>query len=172
MRRLLASTKPFALIVALTLAFLLAPPIPALAATTTVTELTNAGVQMDGQQVVVEGEVIGDIIYADVGHKWLMLSDGNASISVLTKNADAQKIVYLGRYNQVGTRVEISGVFRVDDTTRDGLTDVTAQSIKILDEGYAVQSPVDWQKIQIGALLLVVGGIVIFIHWRLKERTR
>ncbi len=165
--------KTFALILAVSLALMLAMPTPARAiTTTTVTGLTNDGALMDGQHVIVEGEVIGDIIHADAEHKWLVLSDGNAGISVLVKNADVEKITHLGRYDQLGTRIEVSGIFQVDDEARDGLTDITADTIKIIDEGRMVASPIDWQKIQIGVLLLVIGGILAFIHWRLKERTR
>ena len=161
------------LAIALVLALALVPPTAAFAEpTTTIVGLTNAGQQINGQKVVVKGEAVGDILNAEDGYKWLMLQDGGASISVRVTNADAQKITHLGRYNQVGTTVEVSGVFALDCNQHDGLTDLHAETLKVLDPGHELESQLNIHEIEIGALLVVVGLCLIVLHWRLRERTR
>ena len=139
---------------------------------TTISELTGTSQNNDRQDVTVQGEVVGDILNAEAGKKWLILQDSGATISVLVDVEDAQKITHLGRYNQVGTQIEVTGDFRIDCDDHDGLTDIHATSIKVLDEGHDVTSPLDGTKLRVGALLIFIGAALVFLHWRLRERTR
>jgi hypothetical protein len=151
----------------------LATPVAASAEpNTTIVGLVNAGQQLDGQEVAIQGEAVGDILAAEKGFRWLMLQDGGATISVLVSEADAAKVTRLGRYGQVGTRLEVTGTFHVDCADHDGLTDVHASAVKIIDEGVDVASRLDARKLEIGALLIVVGLCLLALHWRLRERTR
>jgi hypothetical protein len=139
---------------------------------TTIVGLVNAGQQLDGQEVVIEGEVVGDIIAAENGHRWLMLQDGGASISVLISEDDLDKVVRLGRYGQIGTRLEVTGEFRTDCVEHQGLVDVHATKLVVLDEGTGLTERVDVRKLQVGGLLVVIGGCLLVLHWRLREKTR
>jgi hypothetical protein len=132
----------------------------------------DAGQRFDGQEVTIEGEVVGDILAADGGHKWLMLQNGGATISVLVDEDEVFKITHLGRYNQVGTRIEVSGVFYVDCPEHDGLTDVHATRVVVLDEGFEIESSFDVRQLEFGGVLVVVGLCLLLLHWRLRERTR
>jgi hypothetical protein len=163
-----------AVLTVLTAAFMvLAPPAVALAeANTTIIGLTNAGPQLDGQEVTVQGEAVGDILVAEKGFRWLMVQDGGASISVLMNERDASKVTRLGRYGQIGTHLEITGEFHVDCADHDGLTDVHATQVTIIDEGTMVESRFNARKLEIGALLVIVGLCLLVVHWRLRERTR
>jgi hypothetical protein len=139
---------------------------------TVISVLTNAGRQMDGQSVTIEGEAVGDIVNAEEGYKWLTLLDGGASISVYVTTSDAEKIGHLGRYNSKGTRVEVTGVFQVDCEQHDGLIDVHASKLTVIEEGHTTESVLNIQEIQIGLGLLLVGVCLIFVHRQLRERTR
>jgi hypothetical protein len=159
----------------LLLAVLLTLAVPSVAVAkpnTTIVGLTNAGQQLDGQEVTFQGEAVGDILVAEKGYRWLMLQDGGASISVLVDEDDAAKVTRLGRYGQVGTRLEVTGEFQVDCPEHDGLTDVHAARVTVIDEGSIVTSHFDVRKLEIGALLVVVGLCLLVLHWRLRERTR
>lgn len=152
---------------------MLSIPVSAFAASnTTIAGLTNAGQQLAGQNVTFKGEVVGDIVNASKDSKWLLLQEGTASISVLVSSADAERITHLGRYNQTGTLIEVRGRFETDCTAHDGLTDVHAETIRILDEGGVRESSFNLRELQIGALLVLIGGFLIILHWRLRERTR
>jgi hypothetical protein len=146
---------------------------PALAEpNTTIVGLTNAGQQLDGQDVTFQGEVVGDILNAEKGYKWLMLQDGGATISVLVAEHEVAKVTHLGRYGQVGTKLEISGEFQVDCSDHDGLTDVHANRVTVIDEGSKLESGFVARELQIGGLLVIVGLCLLVLHWRLRERTR
>ncbi|MCL1846732.1 MAG: hypothetical protein FWF91_02050 [Coriobacteriia bacterium] len=143
------------------------------APTTTIDVLLTITEQDDSQDVTVVGEAIGDIINArQSDYKWLLLNHEGASISVYVSAEDASRITHLGRYNQVGTLIEVSGEFRVECAEHEGLTDIHATSITILDEGHSVASPFSSRKLQIGAALILVGAALLVLHWRLRERTR
>jgi len=138
---------------------------------TTIAELSKA-TQNQPMQVTVKGEAIGDILNAQEGYKWFMLLDEGASISIFITEEDAQKITWLGRYNQVGTILEITGVFHVECDMHDGLTDIHATTVKVLAEGYRLEGSFDGYKITCGTLLIVLGAALMLLHWRLRERTR
>ena len=139
---------------------------------TTIFELSNTDQHDDRQMVTVRGEVVGDILNAEAGYKWLLLHDIDATISIFVSEEDALKVTHLGRYNQVGAQLEITGEFHVDCDEHDGLTDIHAISVKVLDEGHIVVSPFDDNKIKLGAVLIALGAGLVFLHWRLRERTR
>jgi hypothetical protein len=139
---------------------------------TTIVGLTNASQQIDGQEVTIQGEVVGDILSAERGYKWLMLQDGGATISVLVAEHEVAKVTHLGRYGQVGTRLEVTGELQTDCADHDGLTDVHATKVVVIDEGSEVEHHPDPRTFQIGALLIIVGGCLLVLHWRLRERTR
>ena len=148
-------------------------PANALAETnTTILELSNTTEHGYKQNVTITGEVVGDILNAEPGYKWLLLQDGGATISVLVSDSDAEKVTHLGRYGQVGTQLEVSGEFKVDCEEHDGLTDIHATSVTVLNEGYYVVSFFDSNKLKLGAVLILVGVGLVFLHWRLRERTR
>lgn len=139
---------------------------------TTIGELTSAGDSLDGLDVSVQGEAVGDIINAEPGYKWITLLDAGASMSVRVKDGDAAKIKYLGRHESQGTRVKVTGAFEVDCTAHDGLIDMHATSLTVLDEGYKIERAFDSNKILIGLGLLFLGVGIFVLHWRLRERTR
>jgi len=155
------------------LALLLLFPTTALAKPdTTILRLSNAGSLLDGQKVIFVGEAVGDKISADSGHTWLTLEDEGASISVYVTDEEAERVTHLGRYSERGTRLEITGVFEVDCPQHDGLTDVHATRVVVLDEGETLRSDFDYTELKIGGGLVVFGGCLLLLHWRLRERTR
>jgi hypothetical protein len=139
---------------------------------TTIAGLTNAGQQLNGQKVTIQGEAVGDILAAESGYKWLTLRDGGASISVLVDEDDAAKVTRLGRYGQTGTRLEVTGVFEADCPEHDGLTDVHATKVVIIDEGSESASRLNVTELQVGGLLIIIGLCLLVLHRRLRERTR
>jgi hypothetical protein len=139
---------------------------------TTILGLSNAGSQLDGQKVTFEGEVVGDKISADSGHTWLTVEDGGASISVYVTDEEAERVTHLGRYDQRGTRLEITGMFELDCPDHDGLTDVHATRVVVLDAGETRSSVFDLTELKIGGGLVVFGCCLLLLHWRLRERTR
>ena len=151
---------------------ILAPAVVYADGETTLHDLANATDQREQQNITVKGEVVGDILFASPGYKWLLLHDGNNTISVLVKDEDAEKIAHLGRYGQVGAQIEVVGRFKVDCDDHDGLTDIHATGIKVLEEGYDTPGSFDVIKLEIGLLLILIGISLHLLHKRLRERTR
>jgi hypothetical protein len=148
-------------------------PTPAFAEPTiTVTGLSNAGSLLDGQEVDFTGEAVGDIINGEGGKKWLTLVDADSSISVYVSAPDAQKVVNLGRYKQTGTTLEISGIFHLACSQHEGLTDVHATSVTVLDPGGSQEQSVSVLQLQLGGVLVVIGVLLLVLFHYLKERTR
>jgi hypothetical protein len=173
MRRGEAAVRGSLLVILTMLALFMVPPHVALAQpNTTIVGLTNAGQQLNGQEVTFQGEAVGDILNAQKGYKWLMLQDGGATISVLITEYDATKVKVLGRYGQVGTRLEVTGEFWVDCPDHDGLSDVHAKRVVVIEEGSVSEPAFVVRELEIGGLLVVVGLCLLALHWRLRERTR
>jgi hypothetical protein len=140
--------------------------------TSTITELVNAGASFDGQEVIFTGEAIGDIINAGEGYRWLTLEDDGASISVYVSAEDAASVSHLGRHNQLGTTLLVRGIFELDCEKHDGLVDVHASEVIVLDPGADIQSTFNLRELQVGGLLIVIAAGLFVVHWRLRERSR
>ena len=172
-KRTVPIVLPLLVAVVLVTALFVSAPISAFAEPDTTIRELNETTQRQPKQVTVKGEAVGDILNAQQqGYKWILLLDDESSISVFMTDEDAQKVTWLGRYDQKGTILEISGEFHVDCDDHDGLTDIHATSVKVLEEGHRVSRPFDGYKIGIGALLIVAGAALSVLHWRLRERTR
>ena len=147
---------------------------------TTITELENAGADMDGRRVDFVGEAVGDIINAGEGYVWVTLVDtdprqeasGYASISVYMASTDAVLISNLGRYHVVGTMVEVSGVFHLACSEHEGLSDVHASTVIVLEAGGPTKQNVNVGMVVWGLLFAVVAGLLLFLFYRLRERLR
>jgi hypothetical protein len=139
---------------------------------TTIPGLSNAGTQIDGQTVTFQGEAVGDIINADEGHKWLTLEDEGSTISVYVTDYQANRISHLGRYDQRGSFVEVTGTFHAACPIHDGLTDVHADRLTVLDAGEELESELDFNELKIGGVLLAIGLLLLVLQWRLRERLR
>lgn len=139
---------------------------------TSIAALSSAGTLMDGQKVDFTGEAVGDIVNGEKGYKWLTLYDGGSSVSVYVSDEDALKVSNLGRYGQKGTSLEISGVFNLACDIHEGLSDVHASRVKVLEAGESQPSQLNVRQLQIGLLLVGIGALLLLLHWRLRERTR
>jgi hypothetical protein len=139
---------------------------------TTIDGLANAGPQLDGQEVSFVGEVIGDIINAEKGHCWLTLVDNNSTISVFVSAKDAALVSHLGRYGQRGTTLLVQGVFEQDCAEHDGLTDVHASAVFVVDPGAYLTTDFNVRELQFGGLLILVALCLGMLYWYLRERSR
>ena len=171
--------KPGTLIISVILALLLwSSPAQAAAAvatgttTTTIASLSSAGTLLDGQRVDFVGEAVGDIIDGGRDHKWLTLYEAGASISVFVSDAASRQVTNLGRYGVRGTTLEIRGVYHLACEEHQGLSDVHAITVKVLDEGGSTPSAINVRQLQVGLLLAGIGLLLLLLHWRLRERKR
>jgi hypothetical protein len=140
--------------------------------TTSITMLTGAAQQSDNQQVVFRGEVVGDLISSADGRVWVTMIDSGSAISVLMKPEDAALIDATGRYEQTGTKLEVTGIFHLSCPTDDGLSDVHATSVTVVAPGEPRKSSVNMMLLVAGLLLVVIGGLLAFLYHIFHERMR
>jgi hypothetical protein len=80
-------------------------------------ELINNTRQYDGETVVFEGEVIGDVMVRGE-YAWININDGKSAIGIWLKKDLAEDILYTGNYKSKGDWVEVTGRgFRYSCTT-------------------------------------------------------
>ena len=168
-----------ALIAAMLIAF--ATAVPAFAATTTtgsttqkvtITDLVTERFKLTGQSVRFDGEVVGNMMNADRGHKWVLVADGGETISVYMKDADVEQLENFGGYGIVGDKVRIVGVFHVECMTHDSDIDVHATEVKLIEKGGPVEEPASPEPLVPALIVLGIGIVAGIVYWRLRERLR
>jgi hypothetical protein len=134
--------------------------------------LNSGGSTYDGTQVVVEGEAVGDIMNATADTCWVTLTDSGSSISVEMSRANAATIAHMGDYATTGSRLRVVGTFYLADPNNDGLTDVQASYVDVIDAGGPKANPVDSNMLVAGAVFVVVGLLLMLLFRFLHERSR
>ncbi len=118
-------------------------------------ELLERWQEYDGTEVVIRGEVVGDVMRRG-DHAWITVNDdhysraarleagelrgGNSGIGVWLPAGEADKIGVLGRYASKGDLVEIKGVFNSDCREHGGDFDIHAASLTVIERGRALDS--------------------------------
>lgn len=136
-----------------------------------VDELIKLGKEMDGKEVIIQGEVIGDIMPRQKGYLWFNLQDSTGVMGVWVQGVLAREIIVAGDYNYHGDLVEVSGVFARADRELGGETCLRAQSIDILKHGHKIEHALNPIKIKIAAVLAVLAGILLFLRLIIQRRT-
>lgn len=141
---------------------------------TSIYALQSSDTYYEGQMVQVTGEVVGDIIDAEGGdtHKWITLDslpgDQQASVQVYVSAEQAALIDTLGRYEKTGSTVSITGTYHLVCGHHDGLSDIHATSLNVLQPGFSHHTNFAIQPF-LPALALVTFGLVLFWWYRHKR---
>ena len=138
----------------------------------TITDLVTERYKLTGQSVRFDGEVVGTMMNADHGHKWVLVADGGETISVYMKDADAEQLETFGEYGTVGDKVRITGVFHVECMAHDGDIDLHATEVKLVEPGGPVAEPASPEPLMPAIIVLAIGIVAGIVYWRLRERLR
>lgn len=143
---------------------------------TSIADLGSADAYFDDQTVQVTGEAVGDSLRAglDSRHRWIMLaSDGGAAtISVYMTNESAAKIDTLGSYDTVGTTLQVQGTFHLVCTEHEGISDLHADIVTVVDPGRHIEDEFDPLAFVPGLVTVAVGLAMIGVFYWLRERQR
>lgn len=144
---------------------------------TAIADLDKADSYMDGQTVQITGEVVGDRIKAgtDGAHSWLMIEaiDGSyAELAVYVSNAAADLVDTYGAYGRQGTVMQLRGTFNLSCPDHEGLSDLHAEHYAVVSKGSSAPDTLNVAKFVPGAVLLLVGGGLLLVFYRLRERQR
>lgn len=125
-----------------------------------INDLIENAKELDGQEVIVQGEAIGERL--DRGdYSWVNINDGTNAIGIWLKKSEAEKVSYYGNYKYKGDIVKITGIFHRACTDHGGEADLHSSSIVIIEEGHAVKEQVSYSKI-ITAIILTFFAFTSF----------
>ncbi len=142
-----------------------------------VADLEQADEYYNEQIVRVTGEVVGDRINAESSddHYWLAIEardESDAEISVYVEDSMTDLIDTYGVYGKTGTVVQIQGTFNLACSEHEGLSDLHAEDIEVISEGSEEMPEGNTVLLFPAVVLIVVGIILIFVFYRLRESQR
>lgn len=135
-----------------------------------VSELIEAGAEWQGEEVTVEGELVGDYGFRRDGWMWTQLNGdayvaepiaeggvpvgGNSGIGIRMPVELAEGLGPPGRYGRRGPVIQTTGIWKWHDPDRQGESYLEVRSYRVLDPSRRMGEPPDWRVIGIGALLV------------------
>jgi hypothetical protein len=155
---------------ALALASLLAPLSAAAQAspqTATFGDLVERGKELDGREVVFEGEAIGDPMRRG-DHAWVNVLDPGGAIGVWMEAEAAAGIGRFGSYRGSGDRLRIRGVYHRACPEHGGDLDIHAASVEVLAPGRDRPRPVNRLELLLLAPSFAL-ALALFLLWRRRE---
>ena len=145
---------------------------------TSIAALDGADSYYDNQTVQVVGEVVGDNIAAGLAgrHRWITLAakekDSTATVSVYMTTEQAAKIDTYGKYGTTGTKLQVRGTFHLVCTEHEGLTDLHAEIVSVVQKGRHHGDEFDPNAFVPGAVAVAVGLALMGVFYYLRERQR
>ena len=133
---------------------------------TDINDLIEKAKELDGREVTVQGEVIGERM--DRGdYSWVNINDGTNAIGIWLNKSKAVNILHYGSYKYKGDTVKITGIFNRACKEHGGEADLHSNSIEIAEEGHLVREQISSTKI-ITAVILISLALLFLIYF-LKE---
>ena len=158
--------------------FLLIPAPASAAEEVSVPEILEMGAELAGEEVSVEGELVGDYGFRDDGSMWTQLNgdayvdqplreggspvEANVGIAVTMGAALAEGLDHPGGYRNRGPVVRVTGIWRYHDPGRQGESYLEVQSLTVTEPGRQFDEEVNWTAVTFGVLLLASAVVVAF----------
>ena len=134
-------------------------------------DLIDRAKDYDGQTVVYEGEVVGDILYRG-DYAWLAVSDGANTIGCYVIKAQAEQLSFVGGYGKRGDTVRVQGVFHRACAEHGGDLDIHADTVSIITVGGFVQMPQNRLVIVLAAILPLPAAALLYLVWKRRRPVR
>lgn len=125
-------------------------------------ELIQNAELYDGQEVVYEGEVVGELMRRKDG-AWVNISDGKSSIGVWMPTELADVIEYKGSYKTQGDILQVAGQFNRACPMHGGDLDIHAISAQKIKSGWQKQESIIPAKHNLLIILTVVLCLVLIL---------
>lgn len=156
---------------ALIIMFIITFSMPAIARAESITKINHLienAKMLDGQELVIEGEVIGEeMVRGD--YSWININDSSNAIGIWLSAAEADKIKVYGDYKNFGDKVIITGVFYRACKEHGGEADFHARTLEIAEKGHPVDIPISIPKLITAAVLSVITVILFVVFQRRKS---
>lgn len=145
---------------------------------TSIADLAQADSFYEGQVVLVQGEVVGDRIN-DASQDdlcWITLQDTDADnpsvVSVVMTKDQTSIIDTYGAYGKTGTTLQVRGIFHLQCSVHQGMSDIHVDEVSAVAPGATVESPVD-KRFVVLAVISVLAGLGLMGIYRIqRERLR
>lgn len=144
---------------------------------TSIGALQEADSYLNNQIVQVTGEVVGDRINAEFnpGFCWIVLQGndkGRSEVPVFIAKDATDGIDTYGAYGRRGTMLQIRGIFYLSCPEHQGLTDLHADTVSVVEKGSVTEQVFDIGAFLPGLGLVVLGTIMILVFHRMREGQR
>lgn len=159
--------------------FLFTPAPASAAEEVSVPEVLELGAELAGEEVTVEGELVGDYGFRDDDSMWTQLNGdayvdqplregglpvgANVGIAVRMPAELAGALEPPGGYRNRGPVVRVTGIWKYHDPARQGESYLEVQSLTVTEPGRQLDEETNWTAIIFGTLLLIGAGIVALL---------
>jgi len=123
-------------------------------------ELIQNAQDYDGEEVVYEGEAVGEVMRRSNG-VWVNINDGENSIGVWMSPELAAEITYSGNYKTKGDILQIKGIFNRACLQHGGDLDIHAISLRKIKSGWHKQEKIILAKRNLIIILLAVLCLIL-----------
>jgi hypothetical protein len=173
-------------LVALTVAWVFAPP-PVAAQeppVLSVDDLLAEAAGYDGEQITVEGELVGDYGFRNDGFMWTQLNDdsyaraaivdggprtgSNVGIGIRMPELLASGLDPVGGYRLEGPVIRATGIWRFHDPGRGGESYLDVAAFEVVKPGRRLNEGPDWVVFVVG-VVLVSASLTMWIRRRRAE---
>ncbi len=117
----------------------------------------------EGRNVVLRGEVIGDIMQRGE-FAWINLHDQFNAVSVWIPWVLTREISHKGSYRYKGDTVEVRGIFRHSDPQLGSEFCIRADQLTVLEKGFFSAHPLTSAKINISLSMLAITLCLLFLR--------
>ena len=131
-------------------------------------DLIDRAKDYDGQTVVYEGEVVGDILYRG-DYAWLAVSDGATTLGCYVTKAQAEQISVAGGYGKRGDTVRVEGVFHRACAEHGGDLDIHAASVTVIAAGMRLNMTPSRLTVVLAAALPLPAAGLLFLVWKKRR---
>ncbi len=133
--------------------------------------LTLVNRALDGATVRFSGEAVGNLINAEMGNRWINVTDtGNSSIAVYMSSSQAEQVDNYGDYNTSGAELLITGAYHIACEEHQGELDVHAVTVEVADKGGQTEHVLESRDVVVGLALCVVGLVFVALFLFLRRR--
>ncbi len=132
------------------------------------TELINNAKQYDGQVVVYEGEIIGDIMRRG-DYAWVNVLEGTNAVGIWVERPLLKDIAFTGGYKSIGDKVEVTGVFHRVCPEHGGDLDIHAEALRVTSRGRVITESPNLNKRNMGVALLGVLCLVWILNLFIRK---
>jgi hypothetical protein len=157
------------------------------AARVDVSELIQAAAEYEGEEVTIEGELIGDYGKRRDGSMWTQLNGdayavdpiledgqpvgGNSGIAIRMPEEFAENLDPPGRYGTKGPVVRVVGVWRYHDPDRQGESYLQVDALVVIEAGRDLPQKPSWMTV-IAGLCLIAGAAIRWLADLRRTRRR